>query len=82
MKHLYEQETNSLGAGDRLDQIRLSPAERRMARASMRQAELIAEMLMRANKELRQVFGFVRRCSSSLARRSKASVASPEWKLP
>jgi hypothetical protein len=74
----YEHATNSLGAVDRLDQIRMSPAERRMALASMRQAELIAEMLIRANEDLRQVFGFVRRVIGVLAHRSKVPAVRPE----
>ena len=78
----YEQATNSLSTVDRLDQIRMSPDERRTARASMRQAELIADVLMRANEDLRHVFGLVGRAISALARRGKVSPAVAEWRLP
>lgn len=78
----YEQATNSLSAVDRLDQIGMSPDKRRMARASMRQAELIADMLIRANEDLRHVFGFIGRGISALPRRSKVSPLAPEWRLP
>jgi hypothetical protein len=78
----YEPATNSLSTVARLDQIRMNPDARRMARASLRQAELIAEMLMRANEDLRHVFGFIGRGISALARRSKVSPVAPEWRLP
>ncbi len=78
----YEQATNSLSTVVRLDQIRMSPDKRRIARASMRQAELIANMLMRANDDLRRVFGLVGRAISALARRSKGSPVTAGWRLP
>ena len=43
-----EQATNRLATADRLDRIRMSSDERRMARASTRQAGSIAAMLIRA----------------------------------
>jgi len=43
-----EQPANRLATTDRLDRIRMSPDERRMARASTRQAGSIAAMLIRA----------------------------------
>lgn len=73
-----EHGTNSSSMVDRLDQIRMSPHERRMARASLGQAELLADMLLRANEDLRRVFGLVTRGISALARRSKVPAATPE----
>ena len=67
----YEQAKRSLGTADSLDQIRMSPAEHRLALASLRQGELLAEMLMRANAVLRQVIGRMGRGIGVLARRSK-----------
>jgi len=67
----YEQAKRSLGTADSLDQIRMSPAELRQARASLRQGELLAELLMRANAALRQVIGRMGRGIGVLARRSK-----------
>jgi hypothetical protein len=78
----YDPATTSLGTGDRLDQIRLSPRQLRMALASMRQAELISELLMRAICDLRAVFGCVSRSVSALVRRNKVSAATPAWRLP
>jgi hypothetical protein len=78
----YGQATNNLGTADGLARIRMSPGKRRMARASMRQAELIVDLLMRANDDLRRVFGFVRRGINALARRSKVPAVAPEWRLP
>jgi hypothetical protein len=40
----YEQAITRLATADRLDQIRMSPNERRTARGYLRQAELIANM--------------------------------------
>ena len=74
----YEQATSSLSTLDQLDQIGMSPDRRRIARASMRQAEMIAETLMRAHADLRQVLGFVRRLVSPPARRSKLPAVRPE----
>jgi hypothetical protein len=78
----YEQATNSMSMDYRLDQIHMSPDGRRSARASMRQAEMIADMVLRAHEDLRRLFGSVRRGISALARHSKGSPATPEWRLP
>ena len=74
----YEQATNRLNTADQLDQIRMSPGERRMAREYLRQAELLADMLMRIGVELRQVIGFVGRGSGALAGRAKVAGVRPE----
>jgi hypothetical protein len=78
----YAQPTTGLGTADRLDQIRLSPDQRRMARASVRQAEWIAEMLMHAIGGLRRLLEFLRRGISAPAHRRQVSAAAPEWRLP
>jgi len=51
-----------------LERIRMSPEERRSSRALVRQAELIAAVLLRANTGLRHAFGFIARVSGALAR--------------
>lgn len=74
----FEQATNRLSTCYQLDQVRMSPSERRMARAYLRQAELLADMLMRMGAELRQVFGFVRRGVGAVAGRAKVPGVRPE----
>ncbi len=74
----YEQAINSVSTRYQLDQVRMSPDERRMARAYLRQAELLADVLMRVDAELRRVFGFVGRGMGAVARRSKAPAVTPE----
>lgn len=77
-----EPATRSLSVVDRLEQIRMSPSELRIARASLLQAELIADMLIRANDDLRRVFGFVGRGIGALARRNQVSPVAPKWRAP
>ncbi len=74
----YEQATNRLSTFDQLDQVRMSPGERHMARAYLRQAELLADMLMRIGAELRQVFAFVGRGIGAVAGRAKITGVRPE----
>lgn len=74
----YEQATNPLTTRDQLDRVRMSPGERRMARAYLRQAELLAGMLMRMGAELRHVFGFVWRGIGAVAGRAKVPGVRPE----
>jgi hypothetical protein len=77
-----EAATRSLSTVDRLYQIRMSPYDLRIARASLLQAELIADLLIRANDDLRRVFGFVGRGIGALARRNKVSPLAPKWRAP
>lgn len=74
----YEQATNSVNTLAQLDQVRMSPGERRMARAYLLQAELLADMLMRADAELRAAFGYAGRGIAALVRRGKVSAARAE----
>ncbi len=74
----YEQATNRLSTHHQLDQIRMSPGERQMARAYLRQGELFADTLMRIGAELRQVFGFVGRGIGAIAGRAKVTGVRPE----
>jgi hypothetical protein len=78
----YDPATSRQTNADRLDAIRLSPSERRTARASMRQAELIVDMLIRANDDLRKCFEFVARGIGALARRRKVSAVGPKCRAP
>ncbi len=77
-----EQATYTSSTVDRLDQSRIRTRERRMARAYFGQSELLADMLLRANEDLRHVFGLVTRSIGALVRRSKVSTATPECSLP
>ena len=78
----YERVTRTTSSVDRLDQIRMRPDKRRIAQASMRQAELIADMLVRANDGLRYVLGSIGRGIGALARRSKSTPGIPKWRAP
>jgi len=78
----HEQASNSMGADNGLAHVRMSPDQRRAARATLRQAELIADMLIRANQDLHHAFAMIARGISALTRHSKVSAAKPEWRLP
>ena len=78
----YQPASSGLSTADRLAQICMSSDKRRIARASMQQAEFIADMLMRANQDLRHLFGLLQRSIRGLWYRSKVPAAAPEWRLP
>jgi hypothetical protein len=78
----YEPAAIGVSTVDRLDQISMSPNELRMARASMRQAELIVDMLIHAHDGLRHVVGSIGRGIGALARRNKVSPVAPTWQAP
>jgi hypothetical protein len=81
----YAEVTNSLSTLDCLDQIRMSPSERLMARACLRKAELLADILLEVGADLRYLFGFVGCGFGAFARRRKASAVPPErseWSTP
>ncbi len=73
-----EQATNTGRKLDRLDQINMTAHQRRTARASMHQAEMIIDMLMRAHADFQQVLGLVRRVIGSVARRGRLLAARTE----
>ena len=75
---LCEQGTNSVSTLDQLDQIRMSPSERWRARAYLRRAEFLADILMRVDANLRHAIGFVGRGIGAFACRSKAPTVTPE----
>jgi hypothetical protein len=77
-----EQVIESVIAADRLDHICMSPGERRAAQASLRRGEMIAEMLMRANEDLRRLFSLIGRGVGALLHRGKPSTATRAWRLP
>ena len=72
------QATSRLSTLAQLDQIRMSPGERRVARAYLRQAELLADMLMRIDADLRHAFAFAWRGIGALAGRGKVAAVRPE----
>jgi len=74
----YEPVTDRLSTLNQLDQIRMSPGARRTAKACLRQAELLADMLMRVDAELRHAIGFAARGIAAFARRSRRPVARPQ----
>lgn len=73
-----EQATNTGRKLDRLEHINMTAQQRRIARASMHQAEMIIDMLMRAHADIQLVLGFVRRVIGSVARRGKLPAARSE----
>jgi hypothetical protein len=73
----YEPATNVLSTADRLDQVCMSPHARRIAKTSLLQAELLADMLMCAYAELSHLFRFVSSGISAIARGSKVSAVTP-----
>ena len=74
--------TNTLVSADSLDRIRMSPGDRRTAKITLGQAELIAAMLIRAYQDLREVFELIGRGARALAHHSKTSAKTPEFRLP
>ena len=74
----YEQAMNSVNTLDQLNLVRMSAGERRMARAYLLEAELIADMLMRADTELHAALASVGRGIGALVRRGKVSAARAE----
>jgi hypothetical protein len=77
----YESESNNLSSIDRLDQVTMSADKRRAARASMRQAELVVDGLMRASADFRQLFAMFKRGIDALGRRGRMPTVKPELKL-
>ena len=60
-----------------LDTVRMSNADRRHARASLRDAELIADLLFRAAADMRSIAGFVEHGAMNLANAVRAIFAKP-----
>lgn len=77
-----DQVIESVIAADTLDHIRMSPGERRAAQASLRQGEMIAEMLMRASEDLRRLFSLIARGVGAVLHRNKPVATIPAWPLP
>jgi hypothetical protein len=80
--YVQKQTTSTLVGADSLDQIRMSPHDRRMAKITLGQAELIVAILIRAYQDLREVFELIGRGARALAHHSKASAKTPEFRLP
>jgi hypothetical protein len=80
--NLSDKAASRIGTIDGLDRVCMSPDQRRLAQASLRQAELLADMLLRANDDLRKVFRILQRGIGILARRSKVSPFASESRLP
>ena len=78
----FEPATSGVSTTDRLNNICVSPNELRMARASMRQAELIVDMFIRANDAFRHIFGYVGRSIGVLAQRNKVDPVARTWHAP
>ncbi len=74
----YGQTTNCVSTRDQLDQVRMRQCERQRARAYLRQSELLADMLLRVDADVRRILGFVGRGIGAFARRSKVRAATPE----
>lgn len=61
----------------RLDAIRMSEEDRRHAKASMRDAELIADLVLRAAADMRAVAQGVAHAAAGLVSGIKAMLAKP-----
>ena len=82
MMKSYEQANSSMGAEDALENVNIKPDQLRTARATLRQAELITDTLIRANQDLDYVFALIARGARALGHHSKVSAKTPEWRLP
>ena len=76
MKH-DELTTYRSNALDRLDAIRMHPGGRRIAKACLRKSELLAEMFMWLDTELRRVLAFAGQACGAVARSSKVRAVTP-----
>ena len=61
----------------RLDAVRMSNADRRHARASLQDGELLADILFRAAADIRAIARYVERGAVNLAAGIKAIFAKP-----
>ena len=77
MKH-HELATSSPNTLDRLDGIRTHPVGRRRAKAGVRQSELLADLFVWLDAELRRVLAFAGQAFGALARCSKVCALTPE----
>lgn len=73
-----EQAANHLSTRDQLDQVRMRPGERQRAKAYLRQAELLADMLLRVDVDLCRILNFVGTDIGAVARRSNVRAVTPE----
>ena len=80
--HPFEQTKSRASAIRCFSGIHISPGERRSAELTLRQAEMVADMIQRANEDLYHIARFVGRGIRALVRRSKVSTATPESRLP
>ncbi len=77
MKATTDKEVDRSSVFTRLDTIRMSEQERRHAKASLRDGELIAELVLRAAADMRAIARCVEYAAVSLASGIKAMLAKP-----
>ena len=73
-----EAAVDQLSTRDQFDQVCMRLGERRRARAYLRQAGLLAAMLLRVGADVRRILGYIGRGVGAFARRSKVRAATPE----
>jgi len=77
MKVTTNKATDGSGVFTRLDTIRMSELERWHANASLRDGELIADLVLRAAADMRAIARCVERTAVGLASGIKAMLAKP-----
>ena len=77
MKAITDKAADRSNVYARLDTIQMSELERRHAKASMRNADLIVELVLRAAADMRAVAQGVVHAAASLASGIKATLAKP-----
>lgn len=77
MKTTTDKEVDRSSVFTRLDTIRMSEQERRHAKASLRDGELIAELVLRAAADMRAIARCVEYAAVNLASGIKAMLAKP-----
>jgi hypothetical protein len=77
MKPTTDNAADKSSAVTRLDTIRMSKEQRRQAYASLHDAELIAELVLRAVADMRAIARGVEHAAASLASGIKAMLAKP-----
>jgi len=76
MRNVTENVKSDSSTVDRLDNVRMSERDRALAKAHMRDAELVADLIFRAEADIQSVFALVERGVVGLARRIKSSQCS------
>lgn len=77
MRHVTENVKSNSSTVDRLDDVRMSERDRALAKAHMRDAEFVADLIFRAVADIQSVVALVERGVVGLARRVKSMFVRP-----